>query len=187
MLAPETTSCSPTWQGLRELGEELLRHRRGLVRLGDVLQQHAELVAADARDEVVAAHAGAQARGHRLQQAVADLVAEGVVHLLEVVHVEEQERRGLVVPPGVRHGLARAVGEHGAVGQAGERVVVGEELEAARVVLQLDRGEAQVLLRALERGDVVRQHVEAEHLARRRRGAARTRSAGCGAVRCRWW
>ena len=171
MLAPEAQLVLADAVGLAELVQQLLRHRRGLARLGDVLQQHAELVAADARDEVVAAHAGAQARGDHLQQAVADLVAEAVVDLLEVVQVEEQERRGLVVAPGVRHRLARALGEHRAVGQAGERVVVREELEAARVVLQLDRGEAQVFLRALERGDVVRQHVEAEHL--RRLAAAR--------------
>ena len=148
-----------------ELVDQLLRHRGGLARLGDVLQQHAELVAADARDEVVAAHRGAQARGDHLEQAVAHLVAERVVDLLEVVQVEEQQRRGLVVAPRVRHRLAGALGEHGAVGQAGKRIVVREELESARIVLQLLRGEAQVLLRALERGHVAPQHVEAGHRA----------------------
>ena len=113
--------------------QQLLRHRGRLARLGDVLQQHAELVAADARDEVVAAHAGAQARGDHLQQRVADVVAERVVHLLEVVEVEEQQRRGLLVAPRVRHRLARALGEHRAVGQPGERVVVREEFQALQL------------------------------------------------------
>ena len=164
MLAPEAQLVPADAVGLAELVQQLLRHRRRLARLGDVLEEHAELVAADARDEVVAAHARLQARGHDLQQAVADLVAEAVVDLLEVVHVEEQERRGLVVPARVRHRLARALGEHRAVGKPGERVVVGEELEALRVVLQPRGGDAQVLLRALERRHVVREHVEPEDL-----------------------
>ncbi len=165
MLAPERRLVLAHRVVLAELVDQLLRHRGGLARLGDVLQQHAELVAADARDEVVAAHAGAQARGDHLEQAVAHVVAEPVVHLLEVVEVDEQHGGGLVVAPRVRHGFARALLEHGAVRQPGERVVVREELQAPRVVLQLDRGEAQVLLRALERGDVVAEHVEAEHRA----------------------
>src|SRR5581483_8730684 len=37
--------------GLAELVQELLRHRGGLARVGDVLQQHAELIAADTRTE----------------------------------------------------------------------------------------------------------------------------------------
>ncbi len=45
--------------GLAELVQQLLRHRGGLAGIGDVLQQHAELVAADARHEVVAAHRSA--------------------------------------------------------------------------------------------------------------------------------
>src|ERR1051326_6583629 len=48
-----------------------------------------------AGDEGVAARRGAQPRRHHLEQAVADVVAERVVHLLEVVEVEEEERRGL--------------------------------------------------------------------------------------------
>ena len=153
--------------GLAQLVKELLRHGGGLARIGDLLQQHAELVAADARDEVVAAHRGAQARGDDLQQAIADVVAERVVHRLEVVEVDEEERRGLLVAPRVRHRLARPLGEHGAVGQPGERVVMREELEPPRIVLQLDRGVAQVFLGALQLRNVVREHVEAEHFAAR--------------------
>ncbi len=88
-------------------------------------------------------------------------MAEGVVHGLEIVEVEEQERAVLLVAPGVRHRLARALGEHRAVGQSGERVVVREEFQPPRIVLQLDGGIAQVFLRALELGDVVGEQVEA--------------------------
>ena len=151
--------------GLAELVDQLLRHRGRFARLGNLLQQHAELVAADARDKVVAAHAGAQPRGDHLEEPVSDVVPQAVVHLLEVVEIDEQHRHGLVVTPRVRHRLAGALVEHRPVGQPGQRVVVREKLEASRVVLQLDGGEAQVFLSALQRRDVVAQHVEAEHRA----------------------
>ena len=67
----------------------------GVLRLADVVQQHHELVAADAADGVRLAHAAADARGDFLQQLVADGVAEGVVDLLEPVEVDVEQRQPL--------------------------------------------------------------------------------------------
>ncbi len=76
-------------QHLAQLGHRLL----GLAH-GERRQQHAELVAAQPR------HHQAALGGRRLepsrdlhQQAVADVVAEGVVDVLEAVEVEQRHRQ----------------------------------------------------------------------------------------------
>ena len=55
-------------------------------------QHHDELVAGVADADVVRADAGAQHGGHLAQRAVADVVAVGVVDLLEVVEVHDEQR-----------------------------------------------------------------------------------------------
>ena len=100
----------------------------------DVVQEHGELVAAQARREVARLQRAAQAPGDGLQQLVADRMAERVVDRLEVVEVEEEDR---VVAPARGEQLAELVEEQRAVGQAGQRVVVGLVLEAALQLAQL--------------------------------------------------
>ena len=70
----------------------------------DVGQQDGELVAAEARDDVLGAQHVPQAAGDGLQQLVADAVAEGVVDDLEVVEVEEET--GQPVAAGAESGRA---------------------------------------------------------------------------------
>ena len=70
------------------------------------VEQQRELVAAEARDGVGAAHAGAQALGRLHEHAVAGLVAEVVVDALEVVEVDEHHGAWLAV-------AARALGRGG--------------------------------------------------------------------------
>ena len=76
-----------------ERGDEARRdgHRGAEVRL--VEQQDRELVAAEAGRQVVGADARLDALGDRGEQPVAGRVAEGVVDVLEVVEVEEQDDR----------------------------------------------------------------------------------------------
>ncbi len=62
--------------------------------------------------------------GHFLQQRVADGVAEGVVHQLELIEIEEHDRGRGVMPFGMRQGDVDAVAEEQPVGQAGQGVVV---------------------------------------------------------------
>ena len=111
-----------------ERGDEARRdgHRGAELRL--VEQQDRELVAAEAGGHVAGADARLDAVGDRGEQPVAGRVPEGVVDVLEVVEVEEQDDRD---PVGGRV-LDRAVdllGEQAAVGEAGQRVVVGLEPE----------------------------------------------------------
>ena len=58
----------------------------------DVLLEHDEFVAAEARDEILRAQHLAQPVGDRAQQLVAAGMAERIVDLLELVEVDEQQR-----------------------------------------------------------------------------------------------
>ena len=98
------------------------RQRRGVDRFPDAGLDDGELVAADARDQVVLAEAGRQPGGHRLQQLVADGMAERIVDALELVEVEVEHGDALVVRQG-GDGLVELLLQERPVGQVGKRVV----------------------------------------------------------------
>ncbi|EXI73206.1 MAG: hypothetical protein AW07_02820 [Candidatus Accumulibacter sp. SK-11] len=100
-----------------------------------------ELVAAEPRDGLALGEDAAEDLGDAAQQAVADIVAEGVVDQLETVEVEEEDRCPLLRAPRATDRVADAFVEQAAVRQAGQRIVVREEVD--------------VVLRALALGDVV--------------------------------
>ena len=102
-----------------------------------------ELVAAEPGDRVGLADASRQDARHVLQQLVSGVVAEGVVHLLEPIHVEEENRTGVSMALAPRQVGIELVEEAAPVEEPGQRVVVG----------QIE----QPLLRSLLRGDVEHQ------------------------------
>ena len=108
-------------QLVRDLGDVVARR---------VVQQHDELVAAEARHHVARAQACGDARGHGLQQAVADEVPQRIVDALEVVEVDEQQRQRRVGRARPLDLPAQPFHERHAVRQAGERVVVREVMDA---------------------------------------------------------
>jgi hypothetical protein len=79
-------------------------------------------------------------------------VAERVVDGLEAVEVDEHHRGLLAVAVGERERLLQAVLQQAAVGQAGERVVVGQVLRARVGLLQLDGALGDRALELLARG-----------------------------------
>jgi hypothetical protein len=98
--------------------------RRRLGRVGAGRQQH-EFVAAEARDDVLRPREAAQAPRRLDQQGVAHVMAARIVDLLEVVDVEKDKRAA----PQARTVTARQRAlegdqQGGAVGEAGERVVL---------------------------------------------------------------
>ncbi|MBB4224576.1 hypothetical protein GGD71_005372 [Variovorax guangxiensis] len=115
-------------QRLRDLG-------RRLAFIAQAVEQ-GELVTAPAAEHGL--HLGGfalQPVGHVLQDAVAHLVAEGVVHRLEAVEVQQQQGMLAAIVRGeVQRGR---VGEAFAVEQAGERVVRGAEGQLLRRVERL--------------------------------------------------
>src|SRR5437660_115108 len=95
---------------------------RGLFRSA-AFQQHAELIAAQARDGVGDAHSGLQQTGDVAQQTVAGLVAARVVHHFELVEIDVQQSVAALAALRAQHRRVQAVVELTAVDQAGERVV----------------------------------------------------------------
>ncbi len=138
MLA-STSSVSPSIEErLAQLREQVVRDRARVRGAREVAQQHAELVAAEARDRVRLLERGAQAHRHLLEQPVAGVVAERVVDLLEVVEVDQHHRGGAIPAAAGADHLLDAVAEQRAVRQAGERVVerlvlLGDRLAATAV------------------------------------------------------
>ena len=82
-------------EGLPEGLLDLPDHGRGPGHVGAGRQEHAELVAAEAGDGVGLAQARDEALAHELQQHVAVVVAERVVHALEPIEVEHHQRERL--------------------------------------------------------------------------------------------
>ncbi len=113
------------------------RAKRGEHAVGDgdragrvqIFEQGGEFVATGASHESVVAGASAQAPSDGLQQCVADVVAEPVVDLLEVVEVDKQQRDGVVAVAVEGQGTGETLGEQAPVGESGERVVVDKVLE----------------------------------------------------------
>ncbi len=71
----------------------------------------------------------AQALGHLTQQFVTDLMAIQVVNILEVVEVEEHQRRMLAIAPTQRPRLLQAVTQQAPIGQAGKGIVERQVLD----------------------------------------------------------
>ncbi len=101
-------------EGAPHFVEDLARDvlRRAFV--GQVLEHDHELVARDAREHVAFAQRPTDAPRELLQERVAHAVAERVVHVLEVVEVEEHHRHA---PEGAARARERGgeavVEEHG--------------------------------------------------------------------------
>src|SRR5690606_16407025 len=81
------------FQWLVQLFEDALCHPLGVADAGHAVEQHDELVAAEAEQLVAGAQAAVETLRHFHQHAVADGVAEAVVDQLEAVQVDEQQRR----------------------------------------------------------------------------------------------
>jgi hypothetical protein len=110
----------PDLEGQGDGGANALGHLAGVVAAVDVGQQHHELVATDACQGVGFPQALAHALRCGDQQAVTHRVAAGVVHRLEVVQIDEHQRRPAALPARPGQGRLQPVGEQGPVGQLGE-------------------------------------------------------------------
>ena len=112
--------------------DDALGQALGLAQRAHVVEQHDELVAAEARQRIALAHAGRQALRDDAQQVVTGFVASRVIHLLEAIQIQEQhsDLARLVGLTGrlLHHGL-HALREISAVVQAGERITLREERE----------------------------------------------------------
>ena len=92
---------------------------------GQIRADHQEFVATDAGHAVLRADRVGQALRGRDQQAVADLVAERIVDVLEPVEVDEDRGHVTRPPPLVRQCMSECRKDLASVGESRERVVGG--------------------------------------------------------------
>jgi hypothetical protein len=95
-------------------------------------QEHEELVAAAAREQVARAHGAAQAGGDLAQQAVAHVVPERVVDALEVVEIDVGERDRGAADARLGHGLGQRGVHRGAIRQPRQGIVIRQVFELHR-------------------------------------------------------
>ena len=128
-------------QGLRDRLQQADQRRFALLHVLGAEQQH-ELVAAEPGHGVAAPQALAQAVGDLDQQAIARLVTKGVVDRLEAVEIDVADRHQPGCAAGQGQRLVHAIGQQDSVGNAGQRVVMGNVLQLALLFLEVaDVGE----------------------------------------------
>ena len=106
---------------LLQVGQDLRHDRPDLLAVLDRIEQQQELVAADARQHVAAAQPLGDALGDLQEQRVADGVAVVVVDVLEIVQVDEGERKPVLR---LAQNEVDALADENAVRQAGQIVEV---------------------------------------------------------------
>ena len=91
-----------------------------------VREQDDEFIAPLPADRVAAAHARPQSIRDGLQQAVADRMAQGIVNVLETIHVQKKQCQLALATAGQRYCLFQSVAQQYPVGQIGQTVVLGQ-------------------------------------------------------------
>ncbi len=125
-------------EGRGELLNDLARHRRGIFRAAQRCDDQGELVAAQPGRRIGVANTVPKPCRHRRKQAVADRMAKGVVHILELIEVEKQKRQRLVRTARARKFALQPFEEQRPVGQAGQNVLEGQPLDVLFRSLAVD-------------------------------------------------
>ena len=115
---------------------QLIGHMGCLLRIGEGQHDH-ELIPALPRHRVFIAHHRLQSVCDLDQQAVPYLVTERVVHILEVIQVQVQQRELMAAALRQCKGLAEPGREHRAVGQARQRIEVDQLADAFLITTAL--------------------------------------------------
>ena len=128
-------------EGFAHLVQDDARQARHLAAVVGVARQavdeQRELIAREPAQHRVLRQRARQSLGQHFQHAIAGGVAEGVVHFLEAIHVEVQQRHARARPRGARDGLLQQVLELHAIGDLGQRVVAGQVADAPLGALAL--------------------------------------------------
>src|SRR5450759_4268854 len=117
---------------LRQYRAREVRYRAAIIHIRrQAVDEQRELIAREAAESRVLRQYARHALGENLEQPIAAIVAEGIVHLFETVHVEIQERHYMAAAHAARDRLLQEVVELHAVWQLRERVIAGEIANAA--------------------------------------------------------
>ncbi len=98
-----------------------------------------ELVAPESGDDVLAAGDRFHALAHLLQQLVAGDVAIGIVDRLEAVEIQHMQREPLAAAATVADAIGHGLFERIAVGQAGQRIEIGQFLVSRGLTVFVQR------------------------------------------------
>ncbi len=135
MLAPDGQLMAIDELGSGQGSEQFVGHRRRAASAGDLRQQDRELVPTEPGERVFVAQACPQAPGDGDQYAVADVMPEAVVDDFEAIQVKEEDRQRTVPARSDRQPLFEPVVKQRSVGQAGQRVGVGQVPQVALKLL----------------------------------------------------
>ena len=126
-------------KGRLQLFLNALRHVRRVAEIRNAVEQDRELVTTQAGDHINFADAMLKPARHRNQQLIADRVAQTVVHVLEAIEVEKQNRKLIILM------LLRAfdyklqiLRQQSAIRQTRQRVVKGRVPKVVLAFLELD-------------------------------------------------
>ncbi len=86
--------------------------------------QHDKFIAAQARDHIAGRGIGFQGFGHQAQDFITDRMAEAVIDLLETVQIDHMQGERRVLLDGALRFFKQAGLEEGAVGEAGQGVIM---------------------------------------------------------------
>ena len=92
----------------------------GRVVVGERRQHDREFVAAEARHDVIAAHLVLQAESHLLEQRVAEVMSERIVHFFEAIEIHQHQRQLRAADARGVDGLLQHIEEQRPVRQAGQ-------------------------------------------------------------------
>ena len=98
-----------------------------VLRVTDFLEQHGEFVATKARHDVVASHALTNPITDRPQQLIAGQVSKRIVHHLETIEIQKQQRKLTAMASRALDGLLECRGEQQSVRQAGQLIALISE------------------------------------------------------------
>ena len=125
---------------LRTGALQLVCHFPGIKTFREILEQHHELIAAEARRRIRGPHVCPDSIRDAAQQLVTHVVAQRVVDGLEAIEVEEQDGELLPAAPAPREAFRQTFEETAAARETGQVIRLDEPLE--------------LLLRAFLRRDV---------------------------------
>jgi len=152
----------PITEGFRETLEQPGTQLSDVVLIAQAADHHDELVAADARNQIVGANALPESFGHAHQYLVASGVAHRIVHGLEAIEIDVQQRE-LRIGAVQRVQLGREVFlQAAAVGQAGQWVMLGKIVDVslhAGLFGDIGGGAPETEVRAVEQDRTCRQAI----------------------------
>ena len=124
--------------GLCHRSNQLARQRCRAIGMAQVARHHGQFVPRHAAQQVARPHGSLHPARNVLEHQVANGMAIAVVHILEPVQVELQHGHAFAAAARLHHRVFELLAKPQAVGQPGERIVVGQKLQA--LVLRLLAG-----------------------------------------------